>query len=79
MSIDQTSTGLLSARFWLAAVERAVKTAAQVAVVTLGAEAVDLLAVDWTAVLSMSAGGALVSLLTSIASGRIGDDTPSLV
>jgi hypothetical protein len=70
---------ILARPFWLDAIERALKTAAQVAVVTLGAEAVDVLAVDWTAVVSMSAGGALVSLLTSIASGRIGDDTPSLV
>ena len=46
---------------------RAVRTAAQTAVALLGAGAVDVLALDWQALASVSAGAALVSLLTSLA------------
>lgn len=54
--------------FWKAAAERAIKTFAQTLVVVLGADAVDILAVDWPQALSLAAGAALVSVLTSIGS-----------
>lgn len=54
--------------FWKDAVERAVKTAAQIAVTVLGADAVNVLSVDWETVLGLSGGAALVSVLTSVAS-----------
>lgn len=66
--------------FWKDALERAVKTFAQTLVALLGAGAVDILTIDWQARLSVAAGAALVSVLTSIASSQVGDkDSASLV
>lgn len=60
--------------------ERAIKTAAQTAAALLGAGAIDILAVDWGQVASVSAGAAALSVLTSIASAQTGEhDDPSLV
>ena len=70
-----------TAAFWQAATERAVKTAAQVAVVTIGADLAtgfDILAVDWTDVGGYAAGGLVLSYLTSIASGAR-DGNPSAI
>lgn len=54
-------------RSWVrAAGVRAVRTAAQTAVALLGAGAVDVLTLDWQAIASVSAGAALVSVLTSL-------------
>lgn len=65
--------------FWKAAAERAIKTFAQTLVVLLGASAVDILAVDWPQALSLAAGAAVVSVLTSIASDAVtAQDGPSL-
>lgn len=59
---------------WLKdAVERAVKTFAQTAVTVLGADAVNVLSVDWETVLGLGGGAAVVSLLTSVASMPFGD------
>lgn len=55
--------------FTRAALIRAVRTAAQAALGVLGAGAVDVVAVDWQAVASVSAGAAIVSVLTSLATG----------
>lgn len=60
-------------RFALDAAERAVKTAAQVAITFLGADAFNVLSVDWAEVGGLAAGAALVSVLTSVASFNIGD------
>lgn len=49
-----------------AALVRAVRTLAQAAIAVLGAGAVDVLTVDWQTVASVSAGAAIVSLLTSL-------------
>ena len=68
-----------TATFWRAATERAVKTAAQVAVVTIGADlatAFDVMAVDWANVGGFAAGGLVLSYLTSVASGAK-DGNPS--
>lgn len=46
--------------------ERAVKTVAQVAIATIGVNAVGLLDVDWVQVLSVSALAGIMSLLTSV-------------
>jgi len=46
--------------------ERAVKTCAQVAIATIGVNAVGLLDVDWVQVLSVSALAGVMSLLTSV-------------
>lgn len=69
-----------TAKFWRAAAERAAKTFAQTLVVLLGAGSVDVASVGWAQALSLSAGAALLSVLTSVASTRVADSTsPSLV
>lgn len=65
--------------FWKAAAERAIKTAAQTAIVVIGAEAFNVLSVDWLEVGAMSAGGAVLSVLTSLASSHVGGPGPSAV
>lgn len=68
--------------FWLAVVERAGKTAAQTAVALLAADGVDLLSLDWRAAGVTVAGAALLSVLTSVASGALPigpPGSPSLV
>lgn len=71
----------LAERFWIETIERAVKTAAQSALLVLGADQLDALAADWGDVASFAAGGFILSVLTSVASRRIGVDTstPSVV
>lgn len=54
--------------FWRAAVIRAVKTAAQTAIAILGVGTV-MSDVDWIRVLSASALAAILSILTSVATG----------
>ena len=53
--------------WWVAALIRAVRTVAQVAVSLIGVDMVGVLAVDWVGVLSVSAVAGLVSVLTSVA------------
>jgi hypothetical protein len=66
--------------FWAAAAERAVKTAAQVVIVFLGADVIDAFAVNYERAAGIALGAAGLSLLTSIASAKVGDrGTPSLV
>jgi hypothetical protein len=48
------------------AVERSLKTVAQVAIAAIGATAVGVLDVDWVQVLSVSALAGIMSLLTSV-------------
>ena len=66
--------------FWLAAAERAVKTAAQVAAALIGTGAVGITELDWAQIGSVAATAAVVSVLTSLASDRLGSQPgPSLV
>lgn len=73
---------MLTALFWKDAFERAVKTAAQalLSLWLVGDVAFNLFTVDWGSALGVAAGAAVISLLTSIASGPVGDrGTASLV
>lgn len=65
--------------FWKAVAERAVKTAAQAVVVgwAVGDGAFNAFEVDWQLGLGLAAGGAVASLLTSLASIPVGLDGPS--
>jgi hypothetical protein len=65
-------------KFWTAAGERAVKTLAQTAVALLAGDGVGLLDVDWLRIGSVAGLAAVLSLLTSIGSAQVRDDTPSL-
>lgn len=66
--------------FWRQAAERAIKTAAQVALAFFVVGQTDLLSVDWLAVASGVGVAVIASLLTSIASLPFGPpDSPSLI
>jgi hypothetical protein len=59
--------------------ERAIKTVAQAAAALLIGSGVGLLEVEWISVLSVAGLAGIVSVLTSIGSGYVGNDSPSLV
>lgn len=68
-------------KFAVRAAERALKSAGQSAVLTLGAGHLDALDANWKAVGGFALGAAVLSVATSVASAPIGTDheTPSLV
>jgi hypothetical protein len=66
--------------FWRRSVELAVRTAAQCALLAIGADTLDAFSVDWAQVGGFAVGGALLSLLTSMAGSLTGDpDRPTVV
>lgn len=65
---------MFSRAFWEYAGERAIKTFAQAAIAALGAGSVGLFAIDWSALLSVAGGAALLSLLTSLVAVRSSSD-----
>lgn len=66
--------------FWKQAIERGVKTAAQVGAALLGVAGLGILDVDWKSAGSVMALALVASLLTSIATSKIGEkDSPSAV
>lgn len=65
--------------FWSAALERAIKTAAQSAVLVIGADQFNALAVSWPEVGGFALGGFVLSVLTSVGSDYFtSEDGPSL-
>lgn len=66
-----TTTTLFSITFWRDAAERAGKTAAQSAILALGGGAANVLTLDWLTLAGAAGGGALLSLLTSVASLKV--------
>ena len=74
------SRRLFTRAFWADAAERAIKTAAQVAILAIGqGVTVDLFSADWRNVAGLAAGGAVLSLLSSIASVRAPGMSPASV
>ncbi|HEX2298284.1 MAG TPA: holin [Pseudonocardiaceae bacterium] len=66
--------------FWRFAIERAIKTFAQTLTALFSAGGIGLLNAPWIEVLSVAGMTALLSVLTSIASERVGEpESPSLV
>ncbi len=73
---------MFTVAFWRDAGERALKTAAQAVILGLSlGEGFNAFDVDWQLGLGFALGGALLSLLTSVASNKLGNTTgsPSLV
>ncbi len=54
------------------AAERAIKSGAQAALLFLGADKLNLLNVDWETAAGLSGGAVLLSVLTSLASVKLG-------
>nr|DAN96756.1 MAG TPA: holin [Caudoviricetes sp.] len=71
-----TAGGLWTAPFWRAVVERAIKTAAQTAVATIGTTAA-LDQVQWRTTGMIVALATILSILTSIATAAATDGSPS--
>lgn len=70
---------IYSLTFWKDAGERAAKSAAQAAVLALGGDVVNVWSVDLQTVAGLGLGGAVLSLLTSVASaGLANQGTASL-
>lgn len=68
-------------KFWKAAAERAVKSAAQALILLWAADGgLNILDVNVTEAFGLSGGAAVLSLLTSVVSAAVGDSSsPSLV
>lgn len=65
-------------KFWKAAVERAVRTPAQVLLAALGVGGAGLVDVDWSATGWLCGGAALASILTSVVVSGVGPAGPGL-
>ena len=65
--------------FWKDTAERAVKTFAQSMAAVLTAGVTGVLDVDWMNALSVSLLATLVSVLTSVGSGTVGDQSASAI
>lgn len=65
--------------FWKDTLERAIKTFAQSLAAVMTAGATGVLDVDWVNALSVSLLATLVSVLTSVGSGYVGDDSASAI
>jgi hypothetical protein len=61
---------MFSTSFWSYAGERSIKTVAQTALATLGTGSIGLFEIDWVALLSVSLGAGLLSVLTSVATQK---------
>lgn len=64
---------MFTGRFWRDATERAVRAAAASFGAVLGADSAGLLGVDWPGALSVAGGAGLLSLVLSIAAGKVTD------
>lgn len=67
-------------KFWLDTAERVGVTFAQALIAGIGVDQVDIVTLDWPAILGIAATTALLSFLKSIAASRLGKpDSASLV
>ena len=62
----------------LAVLERAVKTAAQAALLVFGADQLDAMQASWADAFGFAAGGFVLSILTSLATSGFGPSGPSV-
>ena len=61
-----------TARFWRDAAERTIRTMAQTLLALLGNQAVNVVALDWGQMLSVTVGAGLVCVLTAIVASGVG-------
>ncbi|MGW2561520.1 holin [Streptomyces sp. NPDC001514] len=73
-----TSLSLLSAAFWTATAERAIRTFAQSLAAVLVAGATSLFDVDWPAALATAGLATLLAVLTAIGASRVGGRGPGI-
>lgn len=71
-------TQFTSRAFWVATLERMIRTFAQVLIATLGLESAGVIHGNWSEGLSLAAGAALVALLTAVASSGTVSGGPGL-
>lgn len=64
--------------FWKATAERVVSTAAQAGLLAIGADQFDVLQLDWSSFAGFVGGGAVLSLLKSLAANAITQTGPGL-
>lgn len=69
---------MFSLAFWKASAERAISTAAQVFIATVGVGAIGFGDVDWVSVLSISGVAALLSVVKSVAVNGLTGTGPSV-
>lgn len=70
----------LTGGFWRSAGERSARAAASAMLALIGTGLLDIMKVDWLGLLSVGAGAAFVSVLTSIAASEVGEKgTSSLI
>jgi len=73
---------MYTAIFWKETAERAVKSVVQALIVVLTLSGpLDVFSVDWKGILGVALSSGLVSILTSLASSKVGSnpDSPSVV
>lgn len=66
-------------QWWAEVADRAIRTAAQTAIALIGTDTVGITSVDWPGIGSAAALAAVLSVFMSLAAGRIGPDSPSLI
>lgn len=64
---------MLSRKFLIDLLERSVSTAAQAALLAIGADQLNAVEADWLTVLGFAAGGAILSVLKGLAAASVGD------
>ena len=62
-----------SAKFWRDAFERTVRTMAQTLLALLGNEMLNVVALDWGQIVSVTVGAGLIAVLTAIVATGVGD------
>lgn len=79
---DGAGNSIWSGEFWKATGERAVTTAAQAAILALGADVIDqggfnVMETDWLGVLGFAAGGAVLAVLKALGVNAVTKTGPS--
>ena len=65
---------IFTRNFWKASTERAVRTAAQSAILVIGADQFNVITVDWAEIGGFALGGAVLAYLTALGASQLGQD-----